>query len=112
MRNLELTITKFDTAINVMVSGSVVSIDAHDFSESLLELAEQGKELTLDMTRVTDIGHSGLNALLLTNEALTEMDSEFKVTMDDESGAYQFLSNLNDRIPIQNTNNVCLKYAA
>ena len=112
MKNLELVITRSTSKTQVTVSGNVVAIDAHDFSQALIDLVHQGEALNIDMTEVTDIGFTGFNALKLVEAGLAQKNSALEVSINRGGPVSLFVGNTQDALPFRYVEDVYLMTAA
>lgn len=91
MNNLELTIDRLPGLVQVCVTGQIVSIDAFNLKDALVELVNDDQNLILDLSKVEDISLTGLNALLMTKVKLQKTKSQLTLVAKKDSKLHDYL---------------------
>lgn len=65
MKTLKTTIKNSQNGIYVKLTGEVKGVEAFNLKSELQTYAQQNKSLSIDVTDVTDISLTGLNAILM-----------------------------------------------
>jgi len=84
MQNLHLSHTAIHNGASVELSGSLTSIDAIDLKSELHKYINKRQKLIVDITGITDIDLTGLNALMFTKIKCSIKYSEMVLVAGDK----------------------------
>jgi anti-anti-sigma regulatory factor len=84
MHPLTLNCTPNDSGATVCISGSLISINAIDLKTELHKFINKRQKLIVDITNVTDIDLTGLNALMFTKIKCSLKYSDMVLVVSDE----------------------------